>query len=99
MRPRPIPHEATMAETCFVERWPLARARQIANASGYVEEDDEDEEGFMSCHFVDHSVVHYRKDTGDIFAIELTYDVQDGELFAPRMDGDGDFKAVPPTGH
>jgi hypothetical protein len=82
MRHRPIPPEATMAETCFVERWPLARAREIANASGLVE----DGEVLISCQFVDHSTVHYRTDTGDIFGIELVYDFRDGKVVAPRMD-------------
>jgi hypothetical protein len=71
-----------MAETCFVERWPLARAREIANASGPVD-DDEAEEGLISCQFDDHSTVLYCKDTGDIFGIQLVYDVQDGKLVAP----------------
>lgn len=83
MQHRPIPPERTMAETCFVERWHLARARhQIANAGGRVK----DEEIFVSCQFVDHSTVLYRKDTGDIFGIQLTYDVRHGQLVAPRMD-------------
>ena len=81
-QPRPIPPEPTMAETCFVERWPLARAREIANASGPVD-DDEAEEGLISCQFDDHSTVLYCKDTGDIFGIQLVYDVQDGKLVAP----------------
>lgn len=104
MRPRPIPPEPTMAETCFAERWPLARARQIANACGLVNE-DEAEDGVTTCQFVDHSKVCYLKDTGDIFCIQLIYDVRDGKLVAPQMDEawrvtpDGDFEAVPPTGH
>jgi hypothetical protein len=103
-QPRPIPPEPTMAETCFAERWPLARAREIANACGYVEDSiDEAGDGLISCNFVDHSAVHYDGD-GNIFGIELTYDVRDGKLVAPQMDEewqltpDGGFERVPPTG-
>ena len=104
MRHRPIPPEPTMAETCFAERWPLARARQIANACGLVD-DDEAEDGLISCQFIDHSTVLYYKDTGNIFGIQLTYDVRDGKLVAPQMDEawqitpEGDIKPAPSTGH
>jgi hypothetical protein len=94
-----------MAETCFAERWPLARARQIANACGLVDDDDE-ADGLIGCQFIDHSTVYYCKDTGDIFCIQLTYDVRDdGKLVAPQMDDrweltpEGDIKPVPSTGH
>ena len=103
-QPRPIPPEPTMAETCFVERWPLARAREIASACGHVEDSiDEAGDGLISCQFNDHSTVHYDGD-GNIFGIELTYDVRDGKLVAPQMDEewqltpDGGFERVPPTG-
>jgi hypothetical protein len=79
---RPIPPEATVAETCLVERWPLKQARKIAKGNGSVEDDG----FFIICEFVDHSTVLYEKDTGNIFNIKLTYDVVGDELVAPRMD-------------
>jgi hypothetical protein len=76
--PRPIPPEITMAETCFIQNWNLERARQFAKANDVrvhmVEEDEDD--GLVSFTFYpDHSVIHFRKDIGDIFGIELVYDV------------------------
>lgn len=80
---RPIPPQPTIAETCFVEKWPLAHACEIANAgpSGGVHDDaydEEDLEGIVTCTFNDHSMVDYRKGDGTIFAIYLTYDTDAG---------------------
>jgi hypothetical protein len=77
---RPIPPEITMAETCFVEEWSLARARKFAEEHELVgvEEEpyDPDGDGLITFTFYeDHSAVHYCKDTGRIFGIQLTYDV------------------------
>ncbi len=80
MTMRPIPPEITMAETCFVEKWNLERARKYAEEHELVRVEEEsydpDGKGLVTITFYkDHSAVIYRKDHGDIFGIQLTYDV------------------------
>ena len=79
---RPIPSEPTIAETCFVEKWPLARACEIA---GEVNVEDEDD-GLVTCTFKDHSIVEFRKDFKNIFCVYFSYDTGvDGNLNIPNV--------------
>jgi hypothetical protein len=84
---RPIPSEPTVAEVCFAEKWPAARACEIASE---VEVEDEDD-GLVTCWFKDCSMVQYRKDYDvqspfGFFAISLKYNIDaDGELNIPGV--------------